>query len=699
MIVGTLPYMAPEQLEGKPTDARTDLFAFGAILYEMVTGRRAFDSDSQAGIVGAILHADVPSVASAPPAFARVLGGCLARRPEDRWSSAHDVRLLLQGIAADSAATPVPVPDVRSPIGRGVWVALAVLCAAALVAAGVLVGGRSAPSGSTSTEVLSLLPPPGTTLTRGEAPQISPDGREIAFVATDAAGKTQLYLRARATGAVRAIPGSEDATLPFWAPDSRRIGFFAHGTLKTVAIAGGPPQTVAPVSVPRGGTWGKDDVILYVPYPNRPMLQVPAAGGTPVPLNVPTAGLRWFPSILPDGRHYLYLDVDFTTRLASAIRVGSIDSQETREIVKSPVSAAYSAEGFLVYRRDTALVVQPFDATALRLTGTPVVVADRVSFSPLGYQLAASAGNGALVYREQEQGWHLTWFDRVGRNLGDVVPAPGQYNGMCLLHDDSRLVYDLTDVSGASTNQDIWMLELATGVTTRLTFDPSSDFYPVCAPGTDEITFASLRDGPPTLFRQLVTAPGSETVMLKTEAPKFPTDWSRASKRLVYSVHNVETSWDIWAAPLDGGTPQPLLQTPGEERNGRLSPDGRFLTYTSLQGEESDVFVTTVPASGTKWQISRGGGQQSVWSADGRTLYYISNQKKIVAVDVSAEGSRLTIGKSRVAVDARIEVRERNNQGMPFAVTADGSRFVVSTSTDVPAPVTVVLNWQALLEK
>ena len=698
-IVGTLQYMAPEQLEGRPTDARTDLFAFGAILYEMVSGRRAFDADSQAGIVGAILHAEVPSVASTPPAFARVLGGCLARRPEDRWSSAHDVRLLLQGIAADSAANAVPMPDVRPRIGRGLWVALAAICAAALVAAGVLVGRRSAKSGSASTEVLSLLPPPGTTLTRGEAPQISPDGREIAFVATDAAGKTLLYLRARETGAVRAIPGSEDATLPFWAPDSRRIGFFARGTLKTAALAGGSPHTVAPVSVPRGGTWSKDDVILYVPYPNRPMLQVPAAGGTPLPLNVPSSGLRWFPSMLPDGRHYLYLDVDFKTRLGSAIRVGSIDSTETREVVRSSVGASYTADGFLVYRRDTALVVQPFDATALRLTGTPVVVADRVSFSPLGYQLAASAGSGALVYREQEEGWHLTWFDRVGRNLGNVLPLPGQYNGVCLLYDGSRLVYDLTDVSGASTNQDIWMLEPATGVTTRLTFDPSGDFYPVCAPGSDEIMFSSLRDGPPTLFRQLVSAPGSETVMLKTEAPKFPTDWSRASNRLVYSVHNVETSWDIWAAPLDGGTPQPLLQTPGEERNGRLSPDGRFLTYTSLQGEQSDVFVTTVPVSGTKWQISRGGGQQSAWSADGRTLYYISNQKKIVAVDVGVEGSRLTVGKSRVAVDTRIEVRERNNQGMPFAVTADGSRFVVSTSTDVPVPITVVLNWHALLEK
>ena len=277
-IVGTLQYMAPEQLEGRPTDARTDLFAFGAILYEMVTGRRAFDSPSQAGIVGAILHAEVPPVASAPPAFARVLTACLAKKPEDRWSSAHDVRLLLKGIGAEahSGVVTVPPPVARRRPARGLdrggdrrwrpWPRI------------VRVGRRGnrrllRPTCSPSCR------PPARRFARGDAPQVSPDGRDIAFVATDGAGRTLLYLRSRSSSVARPLAGTDEATLPFWAPDSRHLGFFARSALKTVAVSGGTPRTLARAPVPRGGTWSKDDVIVFVPYPNVQAQQIPAAGG------------------------------------------------------------------------------------------------------------------------------------------------------------------------------------------------------------------------------------------------------------------------------------------------------------------------------------------------------------------------------------------------------------------------------------
>lgn len=452
---------------------------------------------------------------------------------------------------------------------------------------------------------------------------------------------------------------------------------------------------------PGGGTWSKDDLIVFAPYPNEPLHQVPAAGGTAVPVKAPTPvpHQRWFPSFLPDGRHYLYLAIDLTSRRGLAVRVASIDTTETSEIVPSAVSATFAEPGYLLFRRDAALVAQRFDAGSLRLTGTPTVLADTVGYSPVGYQILASGGAGALVFQEPDPGWHLTWFDRSGKRLGLALSAPGQYNGLCLSRNGTRIVYDLADVDRASTNQDIWALDVQTGVTTRLTFDPSADFYPVCSPAGDEIIFASLRAGPPSLFRQLTTAPGSETAVEQAPGPKIPTDWSRDGRRIVYTAFDSATGWDVWTLALPGGRPTVFAATAAEERNAKLSPDGRYMAYTFVQAERSEVYVQPFPATGARWQVSRGAGQHTAWSADGRTLFYTSADKKIMAVDVTTRGGEFAVGSPRVAVDTRIEGRERTHQGSPFAVTPDGERFVVSTAADTAVPITVVLNWRALLDK
>jgi Tol biopolymer transport system component len=332
------------------------------------------------------------------------------------------------------------------------------------------------------------------------------------------------------------------------------------------------------------------------------------------------------------------------------------------------------------------------------MAGTPAVVADSVDYGPVSYQAFASAGTGALVYRQPDPGWHLTWFDRTGRRLGAAVATAGQYNALCMSHGGARLVYDLVDPDRASTNLDLWSLETASGVTTRLTFDPSADFYPVCSPTGDDIAFASLRFGSPNLFRQVATAPGTEIELLRTPRAKVPTDWSRDGRFIIFSAFNPATGWDIWLLPLAGGEPFAFAATPAEEGHAKMSPDGRYIAYNFVQAGRSDVYVQPYPASGAKWQISRDGGEHPAWGADGKTLFYVSGDKKIVAVDVTTGASGFSIGQSRVAVDTRIEGRERTNQGSPFAVTPDG-RFVVSTPADTVVPVTVVLNWQALLEK
>ena len=697
-IVGTLQYMAPEQLEGKPTDARTDLFAFGAILYEMVTGRRAFDAPSQAGIVGAILHAEVPSVASAPPAFARVLTACLAKKPEDRWSSAHDVRLLLKGIGTEAHSGVVTLPPSVARRGqRAGWIVAAV----ALAAMAAVVARTTRQPAASPPDVLSLVPPTGTTFARGDAPQVSPDGRDIAFVATDDAGRTFLYLRSRSSTVARPLAGTDDATLPFWAPDGRSLGFFARGALKTVAVSGGTPRTLARAPVPRGGTWSKDDVIVFVPYPNVQAQQIPVGGGTATPVQVPNPAshLRWFPSFLPDGRHYLYLAVDLTTRRGTTVNLASLDSAETRELVPSTVSATYAAPGVLLFRRDAALAGQRFDDRTLQLTGTPTVLADNVDNAPTGYQMFASASAGVLIYQEPDPGWHFTWFDRNGRRLGAALPAAGQYNSVCLSRDGTRLVYDRVDAESTPANIDLWSFDVERGASTRLTFDPATDFNPVCAPTGDEIAFASLRGGSPNLFRQVVSAPGREAVLLQTPRAKIPTDWSRDGRFIVFSAFDPATGWDVWMLPLAGGQPFPFAATPDEERNAKMSPDGRYVAYTFVQGGKSEVYVQPYPATGAKWQISRDGGQYAAWSADGRTLFYVSADKRIMAVDVVSGAAAFAVGQPRIAVDARIQTFERIGQGSPFAVTPDGSRFIASTAGDTAVPVTVVLNWQALLGK
>jgi WD40-like Beta Propeller Repeat len=424
-------------------------------------------------------------------------------------------------------------------------------------------------------------------------------------------------------------------------------------------------------------------VIVFVPYPNEMARQIPAAGGTATPVTVADAAspLRWFPSFLPDGRHYLYLSIDRTSRRGTAVHVASLDSAETRELIPSVVSATYAEPGYLLFRRDGALVTQPFDAGTLQLGGTPVVLSDTVDYSPLGYQNFASASAGVLAYHQPESGWHLTWFDRTGRRTGGAAPPSGQFNSLCLSRDGARVVYDQVDSDRASINLDLWSFELASGVATRLTFDPAADFYPVCSPAGDEIVFASLRAGPPNLFRLVVSAPGSEALLLRTPTAKIP------------------TGWDVWMLPLAGGQPFPFAATPAEERNAKMSPDGRFVAYTLVQGERSDVYVQSFPATGAKWQVSRDGGHHPAWSGDGRTLFFASADKKVMAVDVVTRGAELTIGQPRVAVDTRIEGREPTNQGSPYDVTPTGDRFVVSTAAEAPAPITVVLNWRGLLEK
>ncbi len=538
-ILGTLNYMSPEQLNGEPVDARSDIFAFGLIVFEMVTGKRAFDGPSQASVIGQILHTDPPAVTEvvpgAPPALARLVKTCLAKEPDDRWSSAHDVLLQLKGMT-DGEAPALTAAARPSKLREWLpWCVAGIATVAAIALGTARLGDRRSPQTSSALDVLSVLPPAGAIQPFGDAPQISPDGRHVAFVATDQAGKTWLYVRSLDSETARALPDTDDAAQPFWAPDSQRLGFFAQGQLKIVSLAGGAPRVLAPAPVPRGGTWNRDDVILFVPIPGVSPRRILAGGGEPIDVRVGEGVqawnlARWFPTFLPDGRHYLFMgrrgpDSGFV------VRVASIDSTETKDLVESTAVGLYAPPGYLLFRREGSLVAQPFDPTTQELSGAAVPVAEHVGFNAITYQgLFSVSATGRLAYQASTVGSDLVWFDRKGNRLRTEV-SEREYNTVCLTADEKRIVYELA--TSRTGDVDIWSQELSGGPPTRLTFDPATDFYPVCSRAGSEIVFASLRDGRPNLFRLSLEAPGNDRPLLKSPLPKIPYDWSSDGAALV----------------------------------------------------------------------------------------------------------------------------------------------------------------------
>ena len=566
------------------------------------------------------------------------------------------------------------------------------------VAAGAWFGRSVSPPAlaDTTVERVAILPPEGTSIARGDAPQISPDGRHVAFVGAGASGRNVIHVRSLDSLDARVLPGTEDASLIFWAPDSQRLGFFAGGQLKTLSLSGGTPQSLAPAPVARGGTWSRQDVILFVGIPSEPPRIVPASGGESKPVPIPDGQLpsRWFPAFLPDGRHYLYLRTRADERLGAAISVASVDSTETRELLRSAASATYADPGYILFRRGVALMAQRFDPQALELVGSAFQVADDVGFNAITYQgLFSASADGVLVYQSSAPGSQLIWFDRRGTRLGVAAP-PADYSTVCLTGDGKRVVYDLSDP--ATGMVDLWATDVAGGAASRLTFHRAVDFYPVCGPTGQDVVFSSLREGPPNLYRLAAGAPGSETAVLRSPAPKIASDWSRDGRWLVYSELNRETGFDIRVVPLSGGEPVTFTASAAEESAGRLSPDGRWMAYQSNETGTSEVYVQPFPATGARWQISKGGGTQPQWRRDGGELYYIAQDKQLMAVSLKASRGQLAAGEPLALFQTRATGREPSNLNGQYAAAGDGTRFLMSTATDSVLPVTMVHNWPAL---
>jgi eukaryotic-like serine/threonine-protein kinase len=705
-ILGTVQYMAPEQLEGKGVDARTDIFALGAVVYEMAAGRKAFTGESRASLISAILRDEPQEISQtqpmSPPMLDRLVKTCLAKNREDRWQNARDVALELKWMTEGAAL--VERRGASSAERRAnSWLALLAVAfvVGALAWAVGRYAGREAPRVPGPRKLLTLAPD-NAALVLQEAPALSPDGRRLAFVSLDSSGKSLLHVRPLDSLTATALLDTDGASMAFWSPDSRSLGFFAKGKLKTIDVATGRVLTLCDAPIARGGTWNPQGTILFVRSPPEPLYVISASGGgeaKPVASLAGTTGVSPFrrsPYFLPDGRHYLYLSYGRGPEERS-ICVGSLDSKDSKTLVSSESSAKYAPPGYLVFRRDASLMAQRFDTKLLGLVGDAIPIESEVGFNPITLEtLFSVSDDGTLAYvSAAATKSRLIWFGRDGKEIGPIGP-PGYYNSVSLSPNGKRVTFDQASESG---DLDIWILDLERGVPSRFTFDPTMEFFPVWSADGSRIVFSSLRGAPPNLYQKITSGAGTEELLLKSARPNLPTSWSADGRFLIFAVLDPKTKWDIWALPMFGDRrPFPFAESPFDERTGEVSPDGHWMAYSSDESGNTEIYVRPFPSGPGKWQVSKDGGSEPHWRRDGKELFYLVGDERLVAVEVKPEASAFQVGASTALFRARVAGIERQNGSNRYTVAADGSRFLVnSIGESSTTPIVVVLNWAALL--
>jgi eukaryotic-like serine/threonine-protein kinase len=697
-IVGTFQYMAPEQLEGDAADARTDIFALGALLYEMATGRKAFDGKSRTSLIAAIVSSHPPSISSVqamtPPALDHVVRKCLEKDPDDRWQSARDVMAELHWIAEGGSRVGLPgIVSVRRRVREGIaWGAFAV---ASLAAVGFGVAwARRAPQ--LPPVVRFQIPNPEGAADVGP-PVISPDGKVIAFDSTDGVGKRQIWIRPLDALESRALAGTEGALRPIWSPDSRSVAFMSGGKLRRVAVAGGPPQTIADAPNGADGTWGPQGVILFDGRTNDPIWRVDAAGGVPKPLVTPdpskgTLGAG-FPVFLPGGRHFLHQTI-MANPEDNTLMVRAAEGAESRPLMKTTSQVVYAPPGYLLFVRDRTLVAQPFDPRALEIRGEPIPLGEGLGLDNVGLASISASANGVLAYRPgQGARRRLLWMDRNGKESA-ALEEQKEYADTWLSPDGRRLVFEADEAGGKG---DLWIRDFDRGTTTRFTFGPERAFDPAWSPDGRRIVFSVQRKSM-DLFVKDAAGTGEAEVLLEGAEDKFVTDWTRDGAYVVFASRGAETGWDLWALPMKGDRkPFPLRKTKFSELNATVSPDGRFLAYQSNESGRVEVYVQEFPEAKSKWQVSPDGGREPFWRADGRELFYRAPNARLMAVPVE-KAAVFTNGTPQALFQARFAVVTARGLYRP---TPDGQRFLILAplGRDSMQPATVILNWTSGIQQ
>jgi eukaryotic-like serine/threonine-protein kinase len=705
MIVGTFQYMSPEQVGGHELDSRSDIFSLGAVLYEMMTGRKAFPGKSQLSVASAILERDPEPIGTiaplTPPSLDHAIRRCLAKDPEDRWQSARDLASELNWIRESGSQAAF------SPIGIGrastkKWVAFLpwVLCAILLVA---LVAGAMWWRGNKATgpaEYFSVaLPFSALDM------EVAPNGHTVALVGFSETDRTNvLWIYEVGEQQARKLSQTGGARFPFWSPESKSLAFFADGKLKKLDIAGGPVQTICDAASGRGGTWNSDGVIVFTPEGGllEGLYRVPANGGTPKQISAPDPSRgentnRW-PEFLPDGKHFLYFGGDVAGSAESnAIFVGALDSNQKTFITKGTGNVAYVAPGYLLYYKDKTLFAQSFDAGEMKLSGEAVPLITDLAFVPRIAHTVFSASSDVLIARRGSgvSVSKLVWFDRKGNDLGSV-DKPEIVANVALAPDGKTVAVDRTDEE--SQNTDLWTYDLQRGAAKRLTFDPAVDSTPVFSPDGKEILFSSSRAH---VFRLYVKdADGAqEEKLIPLDASNnnnlYPSDWSRDGKSILYT-----RATELWAAQVPDWKARPVVQGAGTLKNGQFSPDGRWVAYASNESGRWEVYVTSFPDGRGKWQVSTAGGSQPRWRGDGKELFYLASDSKIMAVPITG-GTNFDSGSPVPLFQAVPREMGATSELAEYDVARDGQRFLVNTQVRDPEtqPMSVILNWSTQLKK
>jgi Tol biopolymer transport system component/predicted Ser/Thr protein kinase len=692
-IVGTLQYMAPEQLQGKDADARSDIFSFGCVLYELITGRRAFDGADAASIIAAILKEEPPPMTAltpvTPAALDRLVHKCLAKDPDDRWQSARDLRDELLWIASGGAEPAVAAAPVSRKRERFAWIGALALVGA--VAAFALL--RPHPDAAPERVIRFPLPLPENAVRA----KISPDGEKVLY-ATEDSGKSRYWIYNLASAESRPLAGLDNGSAYSWSPDSRAIGFSSESQLRKIELSTGLVSTVRDGVKGGGFAWSADGGILYW-VSGTGVSRIPAEGGEGQVLTklAPSEVVHVGIDPLPDGRRFLFLAYRAGDEQGE-IRIGSSDGTQPRTLFTSNSVAVYAAPGYLLYLKGDILVAQPFDASRAAIAGPAQPLIDRVGRaqgSGSFPEISVSQG-GLLIYRHgtRFRQSRLTWVDRTGK-ASETVGEPGEYTNPALSPDGNRLAVGIRDPQ--TNSRDIWVFDLVRGGSTRVTFDPADDFNPVWSPDGSRIAFTSRRKGARDLYMKSLSGAGQEELLLASGIDKNAEDWSPDGAFLSF---NSQQGNIVNLLLLSMSTPdhKPALfrSSRFREQGSAFSPDGKFIAHQSNESGRNEIFAQSLAPGGGRWQISTNGGEEPQWRRDGKELFYVSRDT-LTSVDIKVSGNALVASIPHELFKVPTSSRLRNR----YAVTRDGQRFlvVVPEQQGPPPPFMLVVNWPALLPK
>ena len=701
-IVGTFQYMSPEVLEGREADARADLWALGAMLYEMATGRRAFEGKSQASLIGSIMNNQPAAISTvmplASPALERVVNACLAKDPDQRIQTAHDVKLQLQWIAEGGSQAGVPAPLAARRRGRERMAWMVAGVAMALAAGFGFLSWREASRPVNEMRFELRVP---EQLTPGGPLRVSPDGRAVACNATDSSGVLQLWLRTFDNPDFHPLPGTQGAQRPCWSPDGRYLAFFSEGKLKKILISGGRPETICEANGGYDLSWGSGNLIAFDGDASHPNIRVVSAtGGDPrVIASRDSAShiesCNW-PEFLPDGRHFLFIAQN-SQGDQSHVCIGEIGSKKSLVVMLGGSRVEFVKPGYLLFEREGALMAQRMDPASGKLDGEPHTLADRIGVNRgNGMPYFSASQNGVLTMSQASSSLRrVVWLDRAGRAETEIG-APATHNNISLSPDGRFLATEIADASGQSN--DIWVRDIARGILSRFTVDPANDIWPTWSADSKSLYWSSNRNSKYQIFRRDLEGVSQDSVFYTGSNDVGPIDASRDGNYLACMLNDGSGGWDAFALPTHGERkPIPIAQTKFGELRPRFSPDGRWVSYDSDQSGRGEVYVQSFPVAGAPVQISNQGGFDARWSADGKQLFYRNPQYEIMAVDVKTGDRFEATAPVRLFTSPLTAAGLQVSRWLP---SADGQKFLFSAPVraELSAPM-VVFNWSAALER